>query len=233
MDSARRQVAIVTGAGRGIGRAVALRLAQDGFDVIAVARSQDALLRLAQDAQPPGVCHPISADVGDETAVRRVVEFVRERFGRVDVLVNNAGSGVLAPLLDTTLVDWEAQMATNARGMFLFTREVARLMLPRGSGRIVNLSSIAGRHPAHGVPAYTASKHAAVGFSDSIARELKRAGITVYSLCPGAVNTDLRRDAVPDEDPASITQPEDIAQLIHFLVAGAGCGLQSLELTVA
>jgi 3-oxoacyl-[acyl-carrier protein] reductase len=106
-------------------------------------------------------------------------------------------------------------------------------MLGRRSDRIVNLSSIAGRHPVHGFPAYTASKHAAVGFSNSIARELQRAGITVYSLCPGAVNTDLRRGVLAGEDPAAITQPEDIAQLVHFLVAGAGRGRRSLELAVA
>ena len=105
-------------------------------------------------------------------------------------------------------------------------------MIPRCAGRIVNLSSIAGRRPVAGIAAYAASKFAAVGLTEVLARELKRHGIRVYSLCPGAVDTELRRAAVPEEDRSRIMKPEDVAALVTFLVGGGGEGLRELELEI-
>ena len=163
---------------------------------------------------------------------RPVRQLMVEHLGAIDILVNNAGGGVVKPLVDTQTAEWLDTLNVNATSVFLFSREVAKRMIPRRAGRIVNLSSIAGRRPAAGIAAYAASKFAAVGLTEVLARELKRHGISVYSLCPGAVDTELRRAAVPEEDRSRIMKPEDVAALVTFLVGGGGEGLRELELEI-
>lgn len=228
------KVAIVTGAGRGIGRAIALSLAAQGTAVAACARTQAQLESLAQEvhAAGHGRCLPLVADVTSEEDVRRVVAQTESHLGAMDILVNNAGGGVIKPLADTETAEWLEALNVNATSVFLFSREVAKRMILRGAGRIVNISSIAGRRPVAGIAAYAASKFAAVGLTEVLARELKRHGIRVYSLCPGAVDTELRRAAVPEEDRSRIMKPEDVAALVTFLVGGGGEGLRELELEI-
>ncbi|MCC7286555.1 MAG: SDR family oxidoreductase [Burkholderiaceae bacterium] len=233
MSSAAAPVAIVTGAGRGIGRAVALRLAAAGWQVAACARTAAQLDSLAAEAAAgTGRCLPLVADVTREDDVLRVVDAAERTLGPLDALVNNAGGGALGPLTETLTEQWLQAMHVNATGAFLFSREAARRMLPRGRGRIVNLSSIAAHRPAGGMAAYAASKYAVVGLTEVMARELRRHGIRVYSLCPGAVDTELRRAGVPDEDRSRIMQPQDVAALVAFLLAGEGSGLRELELEI-
>jgi NAD(P)-dependent dehydrogenase (short-subunit alcohol dehydrogenase family) len=227
-------VAIVTGAGRGIGRAVALRLAAAGWQVAACARTAAQLDSLAAEvaAAGSGRCLPLVADATREADVLAVVEAAERELGPLDALVNNAGGGVLGPLTETSADQWLQAMHVNATSTFLFAREAARRMLPRGRGRIVNVSSIAARRPAGGMAAYAASKYAALGLTEVMARELRRGGIRVYSLCPGAVDTELRRAAVPDEDRSRIMKPQEVAALVAFLLAGEGSGLRELELEI-
>lgn len=228
------KVAIVTGAGRGIGRAVAAAFASEGAQVIGVSRTAAELQSLRDQIAGGGKggCHPMVADVSREEDVRRVVEFARAELGGVDILVNNAGMGFSATVVETSTADWDHLIGVNVRGVFLFTREVAKLMIPRGSGRIVNVSSIGGKKAVAGFSAYCASKFAVVGFTEAIARELRRYNIRVTSLCPGAVDTALRRSAVPDEDRSKIMKPEDVANLILFLVAGDGQGLREIMVDI-
>ena len=230
----RDDVAIVTGAGRGIGRAVCEELARRGVRVIGISRTGSELDEVARSvaADGRGEFHPRIADVTKEAEVAGVVQFAMAEFGRIDILVNNAGSGAMAPFLDTSAEDWDRQMAVNARGPFLFAREAGRRMTERGQGRIVNISSMAGRRTGPQIAAYAASKFAAVGMTEVAGRELGRRGVRVYSLCPGAVATGMRREAAPDEDPSAIMQPSDIAALIAFLVVGGGSGLRDLALEV-
>lgn len=226
------KLAIVTGAGRGIGRAISAELAMHGATVLGVARSADALeeVRAAIANAGRGTFVPIPLDVTSEGQVRDAFALA-EGYGPIDIVINNAGIGNPGALLDISLADWEEQMAVNARGMFLFTREAARVMVPRKRGDIINVSSAAGKRAVPGFAAYTASKFAAVGFTEAIARELRKAGIRVTSVCPGAVATDLRRAAAPEEDAARITQPDQIASLIALLLT-AGLSMRDMAIDI-
>ncbi len=182
-EQARR--AAVTGGGRGIGRAVALRLAADGFRVSVLGRDAVALGETA--AAAPGRIDVVRCDVTDEGAVRAAFAEI----GDVHVLVNNAGIAASAPVGRTTLADWEAMLRVNATGTFLCTREVVDRMRARGWGRIVTVASIASHHGAPYIGAYAASKHAVVGFTRSLAAELRRSGVTANCVCPGYVRTEM------------------------------------------
>lgn len=224
--------AIVTGAGRGIGRAISVELAAHGATVFGVARNADALeeVRAAIASTGLGTFVPMPLDATSEAEVRNGF-VVAEGYGPVEIVINNAGIGNPGALLEISLADWEQQMAVNARGVFLFTREAARVMIPRKRGDIVNLSSAAGKRAIPGFAAYTASKFAAVGFTEAIARELRKAGIRVISVCPGAVATDLRKAAVPNEDAAQITQPDQVASLIALLLT-QGATMRDMSIDV-
>lgn len=232
MRSVEGKVAIVTGAGRGIGRAISAELAKNGAIVFGAARTLASLeeTRDLITSGGRGAFIPVSMDVSDEADVERCLTLAEAR-GPVEILINNAGIGAPAKLLEISADDWDRQMEVNARGVFLMTREVARRMSPRGGGDIVNLSSLAGKRPAPGFSAYTASKFAAVGFTEAVARELRKTGVRVMSLCPGAVATDLRKAAAPDEDLRGVTQPEQVAQLIVFFLTN-GAGARDLELEI-
>ncbi|HYM58646.1 MAG TPA: SDR family NAD(P)-dependent oxidoreductase [Solirubrobacteraceae bacterium] len=179
------RLVVVTGASRGIGRAVAARFAALGDDVVALGRDEEALGRLG-DGVRPVVC-----DVTDEDAVAGAFALT----GEVDVLVNNAGVAESAPLARTTLASWERQMAVNATGAFLCTRAAIVPMRERGSGAIITVASTAGRVGAPYTAAYTASKHAAVGLMRAAAAELAGTGVTANAVCPAFVDTDLTRAA--------------------------------------
>jgi 3-oxoacyl-[acyl-carrier protein] reductase len=226
------KVAVISGAGGGIGRAISFELASLGATVFGASRSPGALSDTGALIRGAGyqTFIGIPTDVTMESQVCSLFAEVAKS-GPLDILINNAGSGKPASLLDATVDDWDSQMAINARAVFLCTREAARQMLPRGSGDIINLSSMAGKRPAGGFSAYTASKHAAVGFTEAISRELRRANIRVCSLCPGAVATQMRRDVAPGEDPGTITQPEEVAALISFILT-AGVGIRDFAMDI-
>jgi NAD(P)-dependent dehydrogenase (short-subunit alcohol dehydrogenase family) len=219
------RVVVVTGGGRGIGRAVVERFAAAGERVVAVGRDPDALA----DAPVAELC-----DVTDEEAVAELFG----RLGRVDVLVNNAGVSTSAPLERTTLADWDAQLEVNATGAFLCTRAVVGGMLERGSGRIVTVASTAGRAGYRYTAGYTASKHAAVGLMRAVAAELAGTGVTANAVCPAFVRTDMTRRSVEriaaatgrsaEEGEAALArasplgrllEPEEVAFAVSFLAA--------------
>lgn len=186
------RVALVTGGGRGIGRAMALALAREGFPValaqrtVAQAEETAAAVRAAG-----GRALALALDVTDPDAVTRAVRHVGEALGPVGVLVNNAGIAESAPFLKTDLALWERHLRVNATGPFLLTREVLPGMLEAGWGRIVNVASLAGLAGAPYVSAYTASKHALVGLTRALAAELAGKPVTVNAVCPGYVATDM------------------------------------------
>jgi 3-oxoacyl-[acyl-carrier protein] reductase len=216
-----RPAAVVTGASRGIGRAVAERLASEGFDIALAARTEADLAEAAAAIEARGAkALAVPTDVSREEDVLRLFERVRDGFGRVDVLVNNAGLGVYTLVAETSLADWENVMGVNARGTFLCSREAFKVMAeadPPG-GIIVNISSVVGfkGYPRQG--AYTASKHAVVGLSKVLAEEGRDKGIRVHAICPGGVATGLISSARPDINPDELLQPEDIADLVAYLV---------------
>jgi NADP-dependent 3-hydroxy acid dehydrogenase YdfG len=181
-----RPAAVVTGASRGIGRAIAKRLAER-YEVVAVARSAAELETLAQEIeQAGGCCRPLSLDITDAAAVERSLADVE-----ADVLVNNAGVGTLRPLLELTPDDWKRMVDVNFNALFYVTRALLPGMVERKSGFIVNIGSLAGRSSFVGGACYAATKHAVVGFSESLMLEVRDSDVRVSVIMPGSVDTDF------------------------------------------
>jgi 3-oxoacyl-[acyl-carrier protein] reductase len=214
-------VAIVTGAGRGIGRSIALTFAREGADVAIASRTRPELETLAQEIRALGRRALIqTADVSREDDVQRLVDNTLTEFGRVDVLVNNAGTIIMpGDLLGTTAEAWDKMMAVNARSVFLCCKAVLPGMIERGSGKIINLSSVAGLRGLPNREAYCASKYAVTGFTASLALDMKPHGIAVNAICPGAVDTPLTSISRPGDNKVGWMQPEDIADVALFLAS--------------
>ena len=196
MSGSLTRIALVTGAGRGIGREIALALAREGCHVAVAARSVPALEATADAARRLGVeAVAVALDVTDADAIARAVEDVRATLGAVDVLVNNAGIAESAPFAGTDPALWDRHLRVNVTGPYLLARVVLPAMLERRWGRVINVASLAGLHGAAYVTAYTASKHALVGFTRALAAEVAGKGVTVNAICPGFAATDLVWDS--------------------------------------
>lgn len=218
------KTAIVTGASRGIGRAVALALSAAGAQLLLAARASQELGAVCAACQALGArALTAPTDVSDENAVQALAAQARTQWGSVDLLVNCAGIGVFRPLLETSSADWDRVMAVNARGSFLMCREVAPLM-PAG-GCIVNVASVVGIKGYVNQGAYTASKHALMGLTKVLAQELQPRGIRVHVVCPGGVATDLATQARPDLDSSDLMTAEEVAEVILFLARQCGRGI--------
>jgi 3-oxoacyl-[acyl-carrier protein] reductase len=188
-------VALVTGATRGIGRATAFALGHAGYAIGACGRDPAALNQLLEDLGRAGIAAVgRAADVAEPSDVEALVAHVVDRLGPVEVLVNNAGLGIFKPFADLTLEEWDRTMATNLRSLYVVTREVLPAMRKRGHGAVVSIASLAGRHGLAGGTAYSASKHAMLGFSRSLLLEVRKEGIRVITICPGSVDTSMMRD---------------------------------------
>lgn len=191
------KVAIVTGGSRGIGASIAQRLARAGASVAVCSRHPDDLAGVVSDLEALGVrALATRCDVADEASVEAMVATVTEELGQTDVLVNNAGVAGSAPLVKTTLDEWNRHIAINATGPFLVTRAVLPGMIERGWGRVINIASVAGRSGARYIAAYSASKHAVLGLTRSVAAEVGTKGVTVNAVCPGFVDTPMTRASI-------------------------------------
>ena len=207
------KVAVVTGAGRGIGRAIAIAYAKHGAKVVCAARSMDELNAVA--AETDGVA--VHCDVASETDIRGLMDGARDQFGRIDILVNNAGAVARLPVHELPVEDWDMVMNVNLRGLFLCTKYALPAMLDQGSGCIINISSGAGVVGPPNRSAYAASKHGVMGFTKTLVAEYLRRGIRSHVILPDATVSRMRSEGFPDEDPASIIQAEDIADAAVFL----------------
>jgi NAD(P)-dependent dehydrogenase (short-subunit alcohol dehydrogenase family) len=233
-EEANEQVAVVTGAARGIGRRVALVLAERGYAVAAndLSPPEEALIEVEQVGAE---ALAIPGDVSDEEAVREMVGDVMENFGRVDVLVNNAGISGIVPAEQTTLADWNRTLAVNLTGPFLMCRDFGKEMLRQGSGSIVNISSVAGLLGIADRAAYNTSKHGLIGLTRTLAAEWGGRGVRVNAVCPGWVKTEMDQEdqasgGYTNEDIEGRTpmgrfaKAEDIAQAVAFLADPALSG---------
>ena len=191
------RVALVTGGGRGIGRAVARALSEAGAAVAVAARTLDQVEAVAKELNQAGSkALGVGLDVTDPDSVESAVGSVGMELGPVDILVNNAGIASSAPIARTSLEEWEHLFQVNATGTFLCTRAVLPGMTEGGWGRVVNVASVAGLTGAPYIAAYAASKHAQIGFTRAVAAEVARTGVTVNAVCPGYVDTPMTRESV-------------------------------------
>ena len=217
------RAAIVTGASRGIGLAIAEALAQDGYGLTVAARKPDTLAQTAERLRADGhEVEDIAGNLGDEEAVRAVVERHRDRFGRLDVLVNNAGVGIGAAAHEQQTKYVDLQIAVNLRAIILFYRECAEMLRAAGAEHrkalVVNLSSIAGKSGQAWLSVYSATKAAVVGYTQSMNKELATDGVKSVAFCPAFVDTDMTdfvKGTVPAEE---MMRPEDMGEAVRFLL---------------
>jgi len=222
------KVAIVTGASRGIGRAIALALASQGAKVVASARNGEALAQLAEEIKAQGGdALAVVGDVALEDDANNLVKQAVEAYGQVDVFVNNAGITRDGLLLRMKNDDWDAVLDTNLKGAFLCTRAVAKVMSKQRSGRIINISSVVGEMGNAGQANYCASKAGLLGLTKSVARELARRNVTVNAITPGFITTEMTEDMTEKAQEAMTEQiplgrpgsAEDVANAVIFLAS--------------
>jgi 3-oxoacyl-[acyl-carrier protein] reductase len=221
------KIAVVTGASRGIGRGIALRLAAQGATVVAAARGDHAASTAEAISASGGTGESVALDVADATSVEPVFAGILDRYGRIDILVNNAGITRDQLLMRMKREDWDQVLATNLTAAFTCVQAVVRPMMKQRSGRIVSISSVVGQMGNAGQANYAASKAGLIGFSKSLARELASRNITVNVVAPGLIDTDMTR-AITDKAQTDWTQqipagrlgtPDDVAVAVSFLAS--------------
>ena len=218
-----QKVALITGAGRGIGRAISIALAKEGATVVLTARSIKKLKETAQLVeQAAGKAEIVATELTEEQSIKNLIETVGEKFGGLDILVNNAGITHSEKLEETKTADWDRCFNVNARAPFILCREALALLRKSSAGFIINICSVVG---VKGYPlqsAYTASKHALRGMTMSLAEELNDSKIRVHLLCPGGVDTEMVTRVRPDIKKEELIKPEEIAELVVYLVTHKG-----------
>jgi len=236
------QVVIVTGAGRGIGHAIALRFAREGARVASVSRSEENAKRTADEinALRADAAKAYALDVADHATTQKVAAQILQDFGRVDVLVNNAGVTRDALSMRMSVEDWDTVLNTNLKGAFNVCQAVMRSMTKQRSGRIINISSVSGLMGNAGQANYAASKAGLIGLTKTLARELASRGITVNAVAPGFIVTDMtsglseevKQNLMSRIPLAKLGQPDDIAAAVAFLASSEANYITGQVLTV-
>ena len=217
----RGKVALITGGSRGIGRAIAGAFATEGASVFICGRHEASVEKaVAEIGKAGGAVSGRAADIGQEDQVERIVNGAAELYGRIDVLVNNASAlGPRLPIAEYPSSAWEEVLRVNLWGLFLVTKQVVQLMLPRQQGSIINVSSGVGRIGKPRWGAYAVSKFGLEGFTQMLAEEVEDFGIRVNAVNPGPTRTKMRAEAYPDEDPMKLPQPDEITEVFTYLAS--------------
>ena len=235
------QIAVITGAGRGIGRAVALKFAAEGANIVCVSRTAENSQKVAAEIEALGRrAWAYAVDVADSSAVTAAAEKILQEAGKVDILVNNAGVTRDGLLMRLSEEDWDTVLNTNLRGAFLFTKAFSRSFLKQRSGRILNIASVIGLMGNAGQCNYAASKAGLIGFTKSVAKEFASRGITVNAVAPGFIETDmtaalsleLRVELLKRIPLNTLGQPDDVAEAALFLASPGARYITGQVLTV-
>lgn len=228
-DSASAQpAALIVGAGRGLGRAIALELARRGYRVVAARTPSEIEAVASEITAQGGAALAIQADATQTADIERLVQRTLDTFGQIDVLVNCAGEPLIKPTAQTSDADWQRIIASNLTAVFLTCRAVMPHMMARRQGHIVNISSKVGRDGAPNVAAYTAAKAGVIGLSKALAAELKPYTVRVSVIAPSPMDTPMRWAATPNFDRTKTIPPERIAQLVAFVIADPTTNIEEI-----
>ena len=219
------KVAIVTGASSGIGKCIALQLAKLQYALLVTGRNEKNLLNLKKEIEAlGGTCFVLIADLEKEDAAKTIVKQALAHFGKIDVLINNAGVAHAATVSETEVDVWDRIFSINARAPFLLCKEAVPVLRGSENPIIINIGSVVGFKGYAGQAAYAASKHALAGFTKVLAKEVQPDGIQVHLISPGGVNTAMANNMRPDIDKENLILPQEIAELVAFLVSRKGKG---------
>ncbi len=214
------KLAIITGGSRGIGKATALELLKEGYIVVITSRDNKELKETERELKKYGEIIGIKSDVSNYNDVKGLIKDVYNRHKQIDVLVNNAGIALWKELDQMTTKEIDDTLDINLKGLTYMCREVIPIMKKQKSGKIINISSGAGKQGYASFSVYCASKFGVIGLSESLAKELNEYGINVYTICPGGVNTKMYFDMKPDVDPDTLLQPKEIAEKVLYCIKG-------------
>lgn len=213
------KIVLVTGASKGIGKNISITLAKEGAVTVLTSRNKEMLEKTQEEIEfLGGRALAIPADISKEKELSDLFGKIRDRFGRLDILVNNAATIITGRIADFSLKDYDTMMQTNLRGLYICCQQALKFMLPQKNGYIINISSVAGFKGYAGQSAYTASKHGVMGITKSLAAEVYKDGIFVTAILPGGVDTELARYARPDIDRTALISTQDIADTVLYLL---------------
>ena len=216
---AEKELSIVTGSSRGIGKSIALRFAQEKHDVMIFGRDMSALKNVQKEIKDKGVeCDYFIGDVVDVKFVNDSVNKILDTYGKIDHLINNAGIGIMKKVIDADLEDFKKQIDANLFGVFNFSKAVLNSMIEKRKGSIINIASLAGKNSFIGGSMYSATKHAVLGFARSLMLEIRQYNIKVATICPGSVDTYFSSGGNDPRSKGEILKPEDVAEAVMDII---------------